>query len=220
MNMNVYYARRAPEYDGVYRKPERQADLRQLEAWLPQVFQGKTVLEVACGTGYWTQFIAPAAAHLFAMDASTETMEIAQTRVPADKVSFLAGDAYALPALTPQPDAAFAGFWLSHVPKSRVREFLGGLGNALQTGSRVVLIDNLFVEGNSTSIRETDAHGNTYQLRCLVDGSEHKVLKNFPSEQELRVALEGSGEDVHYQRWQYFWALEYTVTPTPASTTR
>ena len=33
--MQGYYAARAPEYDRVYLKPERQADLRAIEAWLP-----------------------------------------------------------------------------------------------------------------------------------------------------------------------------------------
>ena len=52
--LQSYYASRAPEYDEVYRKPERQADLRSIERWLPPHFSGVAMLEVACGTGYWT----------------------------------------------------------------------------------------------------------------------------------------------------------------------
>ena len=44
--MQSYYALRANEYDRVYLKPERQADLRQIEQWLPSVLAGATVLEV------------------------------------------------------------------------------------------------------------------------------------------------------------------------------
>jgi demethylmenaquinone methyltransferase/2-methoxy-6-polyprenyl-1,4-benzoquinol methylase len=61
-HMLDYYAARAAEYDRVYLKPERQADLRQIEAWLPVRFAGRSVLEVACGTGHWTRLIAPVAA--------------------------------------------------------------------------------------------------------------------------------------------------------------
>jgi len=50
--MQDYYAARATEYDKVYAKHERQADLRQIEQWLPSVLAGRSVLEVACGTGY------------------------------------------------------------------------------------------------------------------------------------------------------------------------
>ena len=34
-SMRDYYARRAATYERVYFKPERQADLRAMEAWLP-----------------------------------------------------------------------------------------------------------------------------------------------------------------------------------------
>ncbi|PIF90927.1 hypothetical protein CLU86_1824 [Acidovorax sp. 62] len=59
MTMQDYYAARAKEYDQIYAKPTRQADLRQMEAWLPTVLAGRNVLEIACGTGYWTQFSEP-----------------------------------------------------------------------------------------------------------------------------------------------------------------
>ena len=60
--MQDYYAARAPEYDRIYLKPERQADLGAIRQWLPTVFKGRSLLEIACGTGYWTQYLAPEAA--------------------------------------------------------------------------------------------------------------------------------------------------------------
>jgi len=208
-----YYAARAPEYDRVYLKPERQADLRRLEAWLPALFAGRRVLEVACGTGYWTQFIAPAAASVRALDSSAETMAIAAQRVPAGRVEFAVGDAYALPHEPGRFDAAFAGFWFSHVLKHRQREFLAGLGAALAPGATVVLLDNRFVAGSNHAISETDDEGNTWQARPLDDGSTHRVLKNFPSEAELRALLAGLAQQVEYTAFDYYWALRYT-TPT------
>src|SRR6185436_2754886 len=80
--MQRYYADRAPEYDSIYAKPERQADLRAIEAWLAATLRGCTVLEIACGTGHWTQFIAPVAAGVVALDAAPETIRIAESRVP------------------------------------------------------------------------------------------------------------------------------------------
>ena len=38
--------------------------------------------------------------------------------------------------------AGFAGFWFSHVPRSRVGEFLRGFHAALSPGAKVVLLDN------------------------------------------------------------------------------
>jgi ubiquinone/menaquinone biosynthesis C-methylase UbiE len=206
-----YYAARAPEYDKIYQKPERQADLRAIEAWLEPIFAGAKVLEVACGTGYWTQFIAPAAASVLAVDGAPETFRLAETRVPKEKVQFIVGDAYALPSSEPRCDAAFAAHWLSHVPKHRIGEFLAGLNAVLRPGAKVVLIDNLFVEGSSTPISEHDADGNTYQARPLDDGSVHRVLKNFPTESELRALAADVGTDVAYKAWRHYWALQYTT---------
>ncbi len=47
-----YYRRRAASYERVYHKPERQADLRAMEAWVRERFVGRRVLEIACGTGF------------------------------------------------------------------------------------------------------------------------------------------------------------------------
>lgn len=210
--MQSYYALRAGEYDRVYEKPERQADLRKIEKWLSSIMRDETVLEVACGTGHWTRFIAPVASSILAIDSAPETLRIARTRVDAGAVTFEVGDAYALPLRRAGFTAAFAGFWFSHVPLQRRVEFLRGLNAALRPGARVALLDNRFVEGNSTPLSERDEAGNTYQSRTLGDGSTHRVLKNYPSEDELRLlAATGIGSGPAYRAWQYFWAFEYRV---------
>jgi demethylmenaquinone methyltransferase/2-methoxy-6-polyprenyl-1,4-benzoquinol methylase len=206
-----YYSARACEYDKVYLKPERQDDLRGIAQWLPTVFAGAAVMEIACGTGYWTQFLARTASHVLALDAAPETLAVAKARVPGGKVSFRVGDAYALPQTDRQFGGGFAGFWISHVPKSRVREFVVGLHAALQPGATVVFLDNLFVEGSSSPIRDQDEEGNTYQTRSLRDGTTHRVLKNFPSEDEMRRLLDGLCARFQYKCWRHYWAVEYVA---------
>ena len=60
----TYYALRAAEYERVYAKPERQAELAVVKARMRKMFTGRRVLELACGTGYWTEVIAPGAAQV------------------------------------------------------------------------------------------------------------------------------------------------------------
>ena len=210
--MQNYYAARATEYDKIYAKPERQADLRQIEQWLPGVLAGRSVLEIACGTGSWTRFFVPHCPRVVAVDSAPETMQIAKTRVPPGKVDFLVGDAYNLPVQREVLGAGFAGFWWSHIPRARVRAFLCGIHAALEPGAPVVLLDNRFVPGSSTPITEQDAEGNAYQTRILSDGTSHRVLKNFPSEQELLAAVSPMASELRYHEWVYFWALEYVVS--------
>ncbi|QHJ01044.1 methyltransferase domain-containing protein [Xylophilus rhododendri] len=208
--MQDYYAARAHEYDRIYAKPERQSDLRRMESWLPQALAGRSVLELACGTGYWTQFYAPAARQVVALDSSPETLEIARTRVPP-QVQLLTGDAYRPPQAATAFDGAFAGFWWSHIPLQRIPAFLERLHAVLQPGAKVVFMDNRFVAGSSTPLSERTPEGDTYQLRKLEDGSSHRVLKNFPTAEFLLATVEPNAAVASYHQWTYFWALEYSL---------
>ena len=214
--LHTYYAARAPDYDAIYAKPERQKDLRELEAWIPDLFRGKSVLEVACGTGYWTRLYAPEATRVVAVDAAQETLAIARARKGNETVRFLAGDAYALPESLGIFEAAFAGFWLSHVPNRDLCRFLTNLHARLESDASVVFIDNLYVEGSSTPIAETDADGNTYQLRTLRDGSTHRVLKNFPTQDDLFAMTDGLGVKARYRTFGYYWAFFYETAQPPS----
>ena len=206
--MQRYYEARAAEYDRVYLKPERQADLRDIERWLENLLVDETVLEIACGTGHWTQFIAAVAAHVVGVDSAAQTLAIARQRLALDKVELLRCDAYCLPAQLGQFTAAFAGFWFSHVPKSRRLEFLRGVQARLQQGRTLVMLDNRYVAASSSPLSRTDAAGNTYQQRLLDDGSRHEVLKNFPSQAELLSWFESLGLRCRFREWQYFWSVE------------
>lgn len=201
-----YYAQRAGEYERIYDKPERQPDLRRLEGEIPALLAGRRVLEIACGTGYWTRWLLREAAHVVGVDASPETLAIARAKgLPADRVEFVVGDAYALADTLGSFDGSFAGFWWSHVPIREQPRFLGSLDRRLASGARIVLLDNRYVEGNSTPIAERDGDGNTYQLRRLADGSTHRVIKNFPSAADLRAAAGERATGFEWRELHYYW---------------
>lgn len=205
-----YYARRAAEYERIYARPERQVDLARLRVRLGDLLAGRRVLEIACGTGWWTEAIAPRVAELTALDASEEVLALARAkRYPAGRVRFQAGDCYALPDFGRRHDALLAAFWWSHVPLERRDAFLRGAERAVAPGARLVFVDNRYVEGSSTRLVRRDAGGNTFQLRQLDDGSTHEVLKNFPSEIELRAGAGAGARDVVVESLEHFWLLTY-----------
>jgi SAM-dependent methyltransferase len=202
-----YYRRRAAEYEAIYAWPERQPDLAVLREKIPGKLRGARVLEIACGTGYWTQLVAGVAREIVATDLAEEPLDIAKSKTyPNTRPNFIMGDAYALADSLGRFDAALAVFWWSHVPRQRIAEFLASLHQRLEPGARVVLMDNLFVEGASTPISEIDAQGNTYQLRRLGDGSQVRVLKNFPTEAELRSHLPST---LTFEPLEYYWLADY-----------
>ena len=207
-----YYRRRAGEYEAIYAKPERQADLAVLRQVVPECLAGRRVLEIACGTGYWTTLVAPLARSMVATDMADEPMVIARSKpYPANRVRFVTADAYDLPDELGRFDGALAMFWWSHIPLRQIGRFLTSLHRRLEPGARVVLFDNLYIDGSSTPVAERDADGNTYQLRKLADGSENRVLKNFPSESDLRAALSPHAMRFSYRALEYYWLVEYDV---------
>jgi demethylmenaquinone methyltransferase/2-methoxy-6-polyprenyl-1,4-benzoquinol methylase len=221
--METYYARRAAEYEKIYDKPERQADLARLRKDIPALFRGERVLEIACGTGYWTPLIAEQAESVLAVDYNEETLAIARSKkYPKGNVRFERADAYALPDWKERFSACYAGFWWSHVPLGRQDAFLDGLRVGLEPGARVAFMDNRYVEGSSTPIARQDAQGNTYQSRRLADGSTHEVLKNFPTEAELRARLSRFGTEVTFTEYEYYWLATYRIMAgtTPGGGTR
>lgn len=206
----AYYAQRAAEYERIYAKPERQADLRVLEARVRQMFARRKVLELACGTGYWTNIIAGGAEHVTALDINEEVLEVARSKnIPSGKAVFRIGNAYEKTEAGQECDALFAGFWWSHVPLERLDVFLNDIPSKIKPGALIAFLDNRYVEGSSTPVSRTDGGGNTYQTRKLDDGSSHEVLKNFPAEGELIQRASRHGWGANVDLFEHFWLLSW-----------
>ncbi len=209
-DMRAYYAQRAAYYERVYFKPERQTDLRAMEAWLPTVFTGREVLEIACGTGWWTAPGARDAQAWLATDLNPETMAVARAKTLPACVRFATVDAYSMAELGTQTfDAAFTGCWWSHVPLQTLPAWLATLHARLRPGARVVMLDNSYVSQSSTPLSREDEHGNTYQNRNLDDGSVHEVLKNFPTSEQAIAMLGPQVRKPQWLAWDHYWALSY-----------
>ncbi|MGZ0148308.1 class I SAM-dependent methyltransferase [Kribbella sp. WER1] len=202
-DLRDYYRERAGEYDAVYDKPERQEDIARLRALLPPLVEGRAVLEVAAGTGYWTTALATTARSVVATDVNEEPLEKARARSYGDTdVRFEIADAYDLGAVDGTFDAVFAGFFWSHVPRADVRRFAQGLLDRVEPGGVVILADNRYVEGSNHPITRTTAHGDTYQTRQLADGRTFEVLKNFPAREQFAADV---GRPVEWTELAYFW---------------
>jgi len=205
-----YYESRAPEYEAIYAKPERQTDLRTLKAALSDLVADEDVLELACGTGYWTRHIERTAGSITATDASAKLARMAAGSCASSTVRWEVKDAF-----DPEPCRRFscivAGFFYSHVPIDRTLAFLRAVANAAAPGTLLVLFDNRFVGGSNTPISETDESGNTFQMRILADGSRHRILKNFPDAGTLRRSLESIGDEVAVIELDYFWLASCRV---------
>jgi len=210
--IETYYSRRAYEYEQIYDKAERHDDLETLKQLVKNFLQNKSVLEIACGTGYWTEILSNSANSIVAIDSSKEVLDIATLKSYKKRnVKFINDNALSLSKIKDTFSASFCGFWLSHILKKNIESFLNNLHLKLKPGSIVVMIDNNFVECSSTPVSRKDEGGNSYQLRKLEDGSEFEILKNFYLEDELKYIFKNFSSNFEIINLKYYWMIKYNV---------
>lgn len=206
-----YYSKKASVYDSTIRPAERQPDMEELIGLIEKKMAGKKVLEVACGTGYWTQIIARRARFVRAVDINDEMLDRATTKLRGLKNTMLEkNDAYRLAGINELYDIGFGGFWWSHIPKQKIPYFLSTLSSKLKSEANVIMVDNNYVDGCSGPVTSVDAEGNTYQTR-INDGCSYKVLKNFSTPEDIHTALEGFVKKVEVISLKHYWVFFATL---------
>jgi SAM-dependent methyltransferase len=216
--MNRYYQARAPwhdEYMGYVSNTHTEALLTPIVRDIEGDVAGRDLLEVACGTGNWTQVLAHRAHRVLATDVSEAMLEIARAKeYSGGQVTFAVADAYALDGVAEgEFSAAFAADWWSHVPHSRLGSFLSVLHGKLRGGSRVVFLDMLESHAPEFGHYRVDSEGNRIYRRRLPDGREFDVIKNFPTERQLRATVASVATDIEVRKYPELarWTLSYGV---------
>ena len=209
--MAEYYRERAPRYDVLYKTPEWREDLAWLKAWVADHTARRSVLEVAAGTGFWTEAAAAGATAITATDCNPEVLALASNRGFGRHVAFVVADAYGLPSFERTFGAGMAHLWWSHVDKLREHQFLRDFTSRLRRGAELLMIDQLHVDGYSSPAFRRDRVGNRYELRTLEDGRVFQIIKNYPTPEELQATMNRFCEAVQITSLRYFWALRGRV---------
>ena len=206
-DLSTYYNDRAREYDKVYEIPDEQEDLLKSAVLFQNIFANKSVLEIACGTGYWTEKISKTANSIFATDINEIVIDIARTRKFNSNVVFQVADMNCL-SIDKKFDGLFGGFIWSHILLQDLDNFLLSLKDLLNENAKIAFIDSKQVEGTNHDrkrITRIDQYGNTFQTRTLENGTTHEVLKNFPSKQFLTDKLLQISTEVEIIELEHYW---------------
>ncbi|WP_442602240.1 methyltransferase domain-containing protein [Paenibacillus sp. KN14-4R] len=212
--MQAYYGARANEYEAIYHRedPEFQAELTLVGEAMKRTLANRHVLEVACGTGYWTQIAMNTVKYIMGIDIRPEVLEIAKSKeMPASQVQFTLGDAYELSSISDSFDAGLANCWFSHIPKNKLDDFLQGFHRKLGSGAAVFMMDNVYVAGRGGELLVKENCEDTFKLRQLADGSQHEILKNYYTKEELLEIFKPYAKDLKVFVGNSFWYVSYTV---------
>jgi 2-polyprenyl-3-methyl-5-hydroxy-6-metoxy-1,4-benzoquinol methylase len=154
------------------------------------------VLEIACGTGLWTQALAGAAGTVLAIDAAPEAVAIARDRVRVGNVRFEVADVFSW-TTGDRFDVIFFSAWLSHVPADRFDRFWRMLRPLLAGGGRVLFVDeHVDVRQKETYVPGADG----IVERRLGDGTRFRIVKSFVDPPVLRNRLRELGWDCRIHR--------------------
>ncbi len=203
--MRDYYAKRAPIYNESmrYGTEARDIELVSVVESLVASCKGQEVLEVACGPGFWSAKVASHARSLTAVDATPEMTALARDALNQfSNVDVLDWDAYQLSRLNRKFSVIFMVDWWSHVPRAQVSPFVYELGEVLKPAGKVIVIDGWAGTGYGTISTQVDPQTlDTIQMRKLPNGQIYPVVKNTPTEHELRDAFRSPSFDsdsTHY----------------------
>ena len=215
-SMIDYYEARAPEYDDWYLRRGRyergaihdaawNAELDGAGRWLDGLPWHGEIVELAAGTGWWSPLLA-SRGELSLYDASPAALDRARERLVAHQLRahLHVRDTWADPDRA--VDGLFMGFWLSHVPRERLGEFLALARGWLKPGGRFGAIDSLPDAASGAADHPEPA--DDLAVRRLDDGREFRIVKVYYAPDELAAALAEAGfEDIEVTTTGRFFLL-------------
>jgi SAM-dependent methyltransferase len=194
-----FYRARAPEYDQWWQRlgrydhgPDDTAEWSRQIQLVAQAVERfgpvGDVLELAGGTGWWSQCLAQAAKSLTVLDSSCEALRINRERVDRPDVTYVVADIFGWRP-DRRYDTVFFSFWLSHVPRGLFEKFWALVDSCLRPGGQAFLIDNRRDPTRPAQDPYVIDEADDVQRRRLSDGSEHRVVKVFYEPDELAEQL-------------------------------
>lgn len=207
-DMVAYYRARAAEYDEWWERTGRYdhgpetngrwfAEMRDVYAAFDALDVRGNVLELAPGTGIWTERIVRTATSVTAVDASPEMIAINRAKVGDDRVRYIVADLFAWQP-DRQYDAVVFGFWISHIPSERLDGFLAIIAASLVPGGKVFFVDGRREPSTTATNHTLPEIGAQVMTRKLNDGRAYAIVKNFyePTALTARCATHGLAMDV------------------------
>lgn len=209
-SMHAYYSDRASHMaKNLGKVPAGQ--LLEIITELQKCARDRTVLEVACGTGFWTQHVAPVSRLVVGTDYSDEMLEVARGQ-GLRKTHFLNDDAYQLTHVGDELfDFGFSMYWVSHIPLARWDEFFTTFHARLKPGAQVILTDDSYRSGNTYPCYSKLECRDSFEIRHLPDGNSYEIVKTYFTPESLRDLLQPHADNIEIHFGRPRWWVKYQV---------
>ncbi|MBO3464028.1 class I SAM-dependent methyltransferase [Aetokthonos hydrillicola Thurmond2011] len=135
----------------------------------------ENILELACGTGIWTQELLKIGKKITALDASQEVIEINRAKVGDANVYYRQVDLFSWEPDV-EYDLVFFSFWLSHVPPKLLDSFLEKVYRSVRAGGQVFIIDSRFDPISTAKDHVLENDSNIQITRKLNDCNVNNIV--------------------------------------------
>lgn len=189
-----YYRARAGEYD------ETTASFTDAftpaKTMLKELGRFDHILELACGTGFWTESLLQMGRTVTALDAAPEMLEIARKRLGEDHTTYQQADLFRWKP-TQEYDLVFFANWLSHVPPESLDDFLSKVRRSVRADGHVAIVDQYAPSNDDKSVAKDEI----YAARPLADGRTFTIVKIFCDLNDLKKKLESLGFEIEINQF-------------------
>jgi len=189
-----YYRARAQEYD------ESIAEAFDLlspgKDLLLALGKFDAILELACGTGIWTETLLHMGKSVTAVDAAPEMLDIARNKFGEERIKYQQADLFEWEPAQ-KYDLVFFANWLSHVPPAALDEFLDRVQRSIRPDGQIAMIDQYQPSDSDKRIAKEDI----YATRPVEDGREFTIIKAFYDLPYLHNKVEQLGFEVSIHKF-------------------
>ena len=186
-SMFRYYDERASEYEDAYIKGTGTASIPDPEvfrreavrlAGIVERFARGSIVDLACGTGFWLPHYASQCSSITLIDQAARTLDESRKKVAAlglaDRTEIIHGDVFSSSIGEHAYDCALVGFLLSHLTEDGEARLFELLERALETTGRFLILDSAYSAERAKFNAKVERQG-----RRLNDGTPFEIYKRY-----------------------------------------
>ncbi len=186
-SMFEYYNERAKEYEELYTLGKGPASIPDPEAYKREVnilagiageFCYGSVIDIACGTGFWLPYYVRQCSQVTLIDQSAKMLSVCKEKVSSlevqDKCNLVCDDFLAHQFNVANFDCALMGFFISHLSQKEEQEFFEKLKSILKPSGKFLIFDSTWNEERARTREKQGKH-----QRKLNNGRAFDIYKRY-----------------------------------------